>query len=474
MRFEEYRAHDATALAGLVAQGAVTPRELFETALARAEALQPALGAISVFDLEDAERRLAGPLPDGPFRGVPFLLKDLYAFLEGTRLTNGSRLTRDLVAPFTATFVRRCLDAGLVPFGKTTSPEFGLNVTTEPVLHGPARNPWNPAFSAGGSSGGAAVAVAAGIVPLAHATDGGGSIRIPASHCGLVGLKPSRARTPMGPVVVEAWNGFATGLCLARSLRDVAGFLDAVHGPEPGDFYAAPPPSGPFLAALDREPGPLRVGLWRKPVEPLPVHEAVDTAVVRAARLLESLGHHVEETEVPLDGAKLLEDFVTVVSVNLARDVGVWSRLVGRPADAGHLEACTLAIAERGRAVAGTDFLGALQTLQGTARVFGRLFERFDVLLSPTCAAPPPPLGTIDQNGTDPGAFLRANRPYVVFTALYNVSGCPAISLPLGTGPEGLPVGVMLGARLGGEETLLSLAAEIERAAPWSDRLPPV
>lgn len=474
MRFEEYRRRDATALAALVAEGAVTPRELFEIALGRAEAVQPALGAISVFDLEDAERRLAGPLPDGPFRGVPFLLKDLYAFLEGTRFTNGSRLTRDVEASFTSTFVRRCLDAGFVPFGKTSTPEFGLNVTTEPVLHGPARNPWNPEFSAGGSSGGAAVAVAAGIVPLAHATDGGGSIRIPASHCGLVGLKPSRARTPIGPVVVEAWNGLATALCLARSLRDVAGFLDAVHGPEPGDFYAAPPPAGSFRAALAREPRPLRVGLWRRPPEHAAVDPETDAAAVRTARLLESLGHHVEETEVRLDGGALRQAFTTVVAVNCARDLRFWSERTGRPADPRHVETCTLALAALGGSVGGVAFLDALQTVQSVARTFGRLFERFEVLLSPVCAAPPPRLGTLDQNGADFRAWLRANEPYVAFTSLYNASGCPAISLPLHVTADGLPVGVMLGARLGDEVTLLALAAELERAAPWADRLPSV
>lgn len=474
MRFEEYRSLDATTLAALVAEGAVTASELFETALARAEAVQPVLGAISVFDLDDASRRLMRPIPNGPFRGVPFLLKDLYAFLEGTRFTNGSRLTRDVEADFTATFIRRCLDAGFVPFGKTSTPELGLNVTTEPVLHGPVRNPWNLEFSAGGSSGGAAAAVAAGIVPLAHATDGGGSIRIPASHCGLVGLKPSRARTPIGPAVVEAWNGLATGLCLARSVRDVAGFLDAVHGPEPGDFYAAPPPPGPFRTALERELPPLRIGLWRLPPEPVAVAAECDAAVMQAAELLAALGHHVEETELPLDGGRLRDAFLTLVAVNCARDLTFWSRHTGRPADAEHVEACTLALAERGRAVSGVAFLDALQTVQSTARVFGRMFMQFDLLLSPTCAAPPPRLRTLDQNAPDLEAFLGASRPYVAFTALYNASGCPAISLPLAQTTSGLPIGVMLGAPLGDEHRLLALAAAIERAAPWSHRLPPI
>lgn len=474
MRFEEYRSRDATALAALVAEGAVTAGELLEIAVARAEAVQPLVNAIAIFDLEEAERRLAAPLPAGPFRGVPFLFKDLYAFLEGTALSNGSRLTCDLRASFTSTFVHRCLAAGFVPFGKTSSPEFGLNVTTEPVLHGATRNPWNPSFSAGGSSGGAAAAVAAGIVPLAHATDGGGSIRIPASHCGLVGLKPSRARTPVGPLVAEAWNGLATGLCLARSLRDVAAFLDAVHGPETGDFYAVPPPAGSFRAAIERAPRRLRIGILRRPPDGPAVHPENAAAIERTANLLAGLGHDLEETAIPVDGERLSAAFLTLVAVHCARDLDSWSRITGRPADEHHLEACTLLLAERGREISAVAFLEALHTVQATARVFGQMFERFDVLLSPTCAAPPPRLGDIRQDAADLEAFLAANRPYVAFTHLYNASGCPALSLPLHMTAEGLPIGVMFGAPFGQEERLLELGAELERAAPWFHRIPPV
>ena len=474
MNFEEYRGFDATGLAGLVARGEVTPRELFERAEARARELAETLNAVSVWDLDHAEAALEAGPPAGPFTGVPFLLKDLYAFLRGTRLTNGSRLTRDVTADFDTTFVARVRAAGLVVFGKTTTPEFGLNVVTEPVLHGPCRNPWNTAFSPGGSSGGAAAAVAAGVVPMAHATDGGGSTRIPASHCGLVGLKPSRARIPMGPLVAEAWSGLVTGLVVSRSLRDTARFLDAVHGPENGDFYTCPPPSAPFVESLERPPGRLRVALVRQAPLAIPLAPEVETALGDAARLLEEMGHGIEEASIPIDGERMAAAFLDVVSANCANDLEAWGKRLGRRLDRHHLERCTLALVERGREVSAVTYLRSLQTVQQAARAFGEMFRRFDLVLSPVCAAPPPRIGEIDQNDLLPVRFLERNRPYVCFTSLYNASGCPAISLPLHVTAEGLPVGVMLGAPFGGEERLLSVAAEIERARPWFGRLPPV
>jgi len=474
VKFEEYRGFDATGLAELVAAGEVTARELLMVAEARARAVAEEINAVSVWDLDHAEASLEAGLPSGPFTGVPFLFKDLYAFLRGTRLTNGSRLTRDLVADFDTTFVARARAAGLLPFGKTVTPEFGLNVVTEPVLHGPCRNPWNREFSPGGSSGGAAAAVAAGILPMAHATDGGGSTRIPASHCGLVGLKPSRARIPMGPVVAEAWSGLATGLVVTRSLRDTARFLDAVHGPEDGDFYVCPPPSAPFVESLERPPGRLRVALVRSAPLAIPLAPEVAAALDEAARLLEEMGHGIEEAAIPIDGERMATAFLDVVSANCANDLEIWAKRVGRRLDKRHLERCTLALVERGRAVSAVSYLRSLQTVQQAARAFGQMFRRFDLILSPVCAAPPPRIGEIDQNDFLPLRFLERNRPYVCFTSLYNASGCPAISLPLHLGADRLPVGVMLGARLGGEELLLSVAAEIERARPWFDRVPPL
>jgi len=466
--FGEYARHDAVALADLVRRRQVTPAELLALARARAEAVGPHLGCVSIDDGDFAEAHLARGVRDGPFAGVPLLLKDLYAFLAGTRISNGSRLVRDWTAPSDATLVVRLLAAGFVPFAKTTSPEFGLNVVTEPVLHGACRNPWDPAFSPGGSSGGAAAAVAAGVVPVAHASDGGGSIRIPASHCGLVGLKPSRARTPVGPAVGEVWSGLAVGFVLTRTVRDAAAVLDVLAGPEPGDLYASPEPGGRFADALDRDPGRLRIGLLRRPPHPaVRVHPEVAAVVEAAADFLDGLGHAVEETDVPLDGARFAEAFLAVVAVNVARDVAWWSRTTGRPADGEHLETATLALVERGRALSAVAFLEALRTVQGAARALGRVFARFDLLLSPVCALPPPRVGEIDQNGPDPEAFLARNLPYVTFTHVYNAAGCPALALPFGRTGAGLPVGIMLGAPLGAETRLLALAAVLERARPW-------
>jgi len=465
---EEYVRLDACALAELVRRDEVRPLELLDLALARAQALQPALGCIAVWEEQEARRILESGPPSGPFSGVPFLLKDLHAFRTGTVLTNGSRLVRDDVATFDSTLIARFLAAGLVPFGKTASPEFGLNVVTEPVLHGPCRNPWNPAFSPGGSSGGAAAAVAAGIVPVAHASDGGGSIRIPASHCGLVGLKPSRARTPVGPHVVEAWSGLATAHVLARTVRDAAAMLDAVHGPEAGDVYACPRPAGSFAEAARRDPPRRRIGLIRGAPTGVAVHPDVATVLEQAAALLADAGHAVEETELPLEGAAFGDAFLAVVAAHVARDVDWWSQKTGRPVDAAHLEQATLALVERGRALGAVDFVTALRGVQAVGRLLGRLFSRFDLLLSPVCAAPAPRVGEVDQNG-DPEAFLAAHAPYVAFTAVHNAAGTPAISIPFGSDARGLPVGVMFAAPLGREEDLLEMAGWIERVRPWPD-----
>lgn len=473
MRVSEYVARDGWELAALVRRGEVTPAELLACARAQAAAAQPHLGCLSVDDSAHAEALVARGPRTGPFAGVPLVLKDLYAFWRGTVVTNGSRLVRDHVASFDGTLVRRLLEAGFVPFAKTTSPEFGLNVVSEPLLHGPCRNPWDPAFSPGGSSGGAAAAVAAGIVPVAHASDGGGSIRIPASHCGLVGLKPSRGRTPVGPVAGEVWSGLASGFVLARTVGDVAAVLDAVHGPEPGDPYACPPPNTTFARALEQTPPPLRIGLWRQPLAPgVSLDPAVAAVLEQAAAFFADHGHAVEEVALPLDAAAFSEAFLAVVAAHLARDVGWWSATTGRPADAAHLEAATLALVARGRTLGAVELLTALHTLQTSARTLGRLFTRFHLLLSPVCAAPPPRVGEIDQNDPDLARFLARNRPYVGFTILYNATGCPAIALPFGRTRGGLPVGIMLGAPLGGEARLLAMGALVERHRPWPRTAP--
>jgi Asp-tRNA(Asn)/Glu-tRNA(Gln) amidotransferase A subunit family amidase len=473
MDFSDYRRHDALGLAALVAADEVTPAELLATALERLAVVQPWLRPVSLDETAFAEAALAAGLPDGPFKGVPFLLKDLFTFVPGTRLTNGSRLFGTLECSFESTLVARYRKAGLVVFGKTASPELGVNVTTEPLVHGPVRNPWNPGHSAGGSSGGAAVAVAAGVVPAAHASDGGGSIRIPASACGLVGLKPSRARNPVGPMVGEAWNGLAGGHVISRTVRDTAAFLDATAGPEPGDPYACPPAARPFLEAATREPGALRIGLVTEAPGGIPVDPACTAAVERVALKLQALGHGIEPLALGLDGERLMRHQLAIVAVNLANDLDGWQRALGRPVDATTLEACTLALAERGRGIPAPDFAAAIGGVHQLARQFGRHFQTVDLLLSPTLAMPTPPLGLLDQNMADLDRFLGLNAALIPFTPLYNMTGCPAISLPLEHAADGLPIGVMLGAALGREELLIQVAGQLERAHPWFDRVPP-
>lgn len=474
MNYGEYREHDAVALAALVACGEVRAEELLDLAIARRAEVEDRLNTTTVDDEAFARRTLENGVPDGPFAGVPFLLKDLYAFLKATRISNGSRLVRAFEAGHDSTLVTRLRGAGLVIFGKTNSPEFGLNVTTEPVLHGPTRNPWNPAHIAGGSSGGSAAAVAAGIVPVAHATDGGGSIRIPASCCGLVGLKPSRQRNPTGPDLGEGWNGLACGHVLSRSVRDSAYILDATNGPEPGDIYACPPPQAGFREALDLHPAGLRVALM--PDAPLggAVHEDCREAARITARRLEDMGHHVEEAGPELDGEALRGAMLTIVCANVANDLPFWAKATGRPVDGDHLERCTLAMYERGRSLSAVDLVRALQATQRAARSFGRFFERHDLLLTPTLGLPPAKLGWLDQDMDDVELYFERQMQQVPFTQLANMTGLPSISLPMHWNADGLPIGAMLGARLGRDDLLLTIAARLEEAHPWQHHRPPL
>ena len=473
MDFEDYRRQDATGLAKLVAGGEVTAEELLEAALARQAAVNPSINAIVIDDEAYARKQLDASLPEGPFRGVPFLLKDLYAFLEGTKLTNGSRLISDFVCPADNTYVARCKAAGLMFFGKTNSPEFGFNVTTEPIRHGPTRNPWDLDHSVGGSSGGAAAAIAAGIVPMAHASDGGGSIRIPASSCGLVGLKTSRARNPIGPVIGEGWNGMAGSHVITRSVRDTALMLDCTAGLEQGDPYTCPAPERPFADEVGKDPGQLRIGLLSEAPSGTPVDPVCKDAVSDAAKLLESLGHHVEEAKPDLEGARLRGAVEIVACSHAHADFDNWHRTLGVPIDETTLERATLALAERGKTFTGADYAVATITIHQSARSMGRFFANYDVLLTPTLGGPPPKHGIIDQNMDDLGRYLDLSARHIPFTPLYNTSGCPAISLPLYWNEDGLPIGVMFGAKFGGEATLLRLAAQLEQARPWFDRLPP-
>ena len=465
---EEYAAHDAVGLAGLVRNKEVAAVELVAAAIRRAEAVNPAINAIVERFDEAARRQAAGHL-EGPLAGVPWAVKDLYHAIEGARLSNGSRAWRDNVAAADSELVSRFRAAGLLILFTSTSPELGLSVTTESALHGATRNPWNLERSSGGSSGGAAALVAAGVLPAAHATDGGGSIRTPASCCGLVGLKVSRGRTPVGVGRTEGWNGLSVSHAVTRSVRDSAALLDATQGPPLGARYVAPPPDGCYLAAVRREPRPLRIGFQAVGFNGSEVHADCRAAVEDAARLCESLGHSVEECRLLVD--ELSPHLLNVLAVHAAAAVVERGVERGRLVQAEELENVTRAFVDRGRQVTGLELAAADLAFMRAAISIARVQRTYDLILTPTLAAPPAPLGTMSLDLPLP-EFQRAVLPYSPFSAVYNVTGQPAISLPLHWNAAGLPIGVQFAARMGDEVLLLELAGQLERVRPWSGRRP--
>jgi Asp-tRNA(Asn)/Glu-tRNA(Gln) amidotransferase A subunit family amidase len=471
MRFEEYRRHDATALGRLVAKGEVSATEVLGTAIARAEEVNPAINAIVHKQYEQARRAVAAGPGDGPLKGVPFLIKDLGFYETGEPATFGSSLFAGFVADHDSAYVRRCKAAGLVFMGRSSSPEFGLSPNTEPRLYGSCRNPWNLAHSAGGSSGGAAAAVIAGILPMAHATDGGGSIRIPAAQCGLFGLKPTRGRISMAPDAGEGWGGLSAGHVLSRSVRDSALMLDVTAGLEPGDPYAAPTPERPFVEAIGRPPARLRIALMRGDHRGGKLHPECLKAVEGAAKLCQGLGHIVEEADPGLDLAALRPMNAAIAAANTARALGARWKALGREPDAKDVEAATWAVYNRGLKVSGVAYVEAIAAVHAMGRRLARFLGRFDVVLSTTVPAPPPKLGHFDMNG-DVETFTARVTEYLSITPLHNATGTPAMSVPLHWTADGLPVGVHFAGRYGEEATLLRLAAQLEAAQPWFDRLP--
>jgi amidase/6-aminohexanoate-cyclic-dimer hydrolase len=411
-------------------------------------------------------------LPAGPLAGVPYLMKDLYAWQRGARIGNGSRLYDGFVADHDFTLVERYKAAGLVILGRTNTPEFGLNAATEPVANGPTRNPWNLERSSGGSSGGAAAAVAAGMVPAAHGTDGGGSIRIPAANCGLFGLKPNRGRNPAGPDVGEGWSGLACGHALTRSVRDSAALLDATSGPSPGDPYWAPPPARPFLQEVGTKPGKLRIALKKKTLPGTPVHPECVKGVEAAARLCEELGHRVEEAMPDFDFVGLRWAMGVIISANLRNGLDARLDILKRTQKEDDVERITALWAEQGRRHTARDYARALVIVHGVGRRFGEFFRKYDVLLSPTVAEPPLPLGSTDMMSNDLDAYNERLFRLIPFTPQFNVSGGPAASIPLYWTPDGLPVGIQFGADFGNEAVLFRLAAQLEQAQPWKDKRP--
>jgi amidase len=473
---------DATAQAELVRTGEASPSELVEAAIERAQRINPELNAIIHEFYDEAAEAAKGELPDGPFRGVPFLLKDLGAGLAGQPLHLGMRALKeiDFRLPVDTYLGQRFRDAGFVTIGKTNTPELGILPTTEPVAYGPTRNPWDLERTPGGSSGGSGAAVAAGIVPVAHANDGGGSIRIPSSHNGLVGLKPTRQRTSQGPLIGDALSGLTEELVVARSVRDVAAVLEAVHGAAPGDPYVAPAPERPYTEEVGADPGKLRIGMRLEAFVPQEVDEEVKDGARAAARLLEGLGHEVDDDSPdppsrPGGEDDLIQSFMTRWQAGQAASLDEFGALMGRPLGPDDVEPLTWALAEEGRRKGAGDYLIAVGLHQRLARVIAAWFEAgHDLLLTPTTGEAAPPLGTFDDSGPDPLRAIERARKTAIFNALFNATGNPAISLPLHWTEDGLPTGVQLVAPYGREDVLLRIAAQVEQAQPWADRHPAV
>ena len=458
---------DATAQAELVRRGEATPVELVEAAIERIERANPAINAVvtPMFDL--ALEAARGDLPEGPFTGVPFLLKDLTASYAGVRMTGGSAFASAFVPGIDSELVKRLKGAGFIVVGKTNTPELGIQPTTEPLLFGPCRNPWDRTRTVGGSSGGSAAAVAAGMVPAAHGGDGGGSIRIPASCCGVFGLKPTRGRNPLGPNFGDIMGGLVVEHALTRSVRDSATILDATAGPAPGDPYVAPPPARPFPEEVGTPPGRLRIAFSESSALGGPVRPECREAVHEAAALCEELGHRVVEAAPAVDAERFMASFMALWAGGCAWGVDGLAIVIGKPPAAEEFEPLTWALYERGKGVGAAEYLLALQGLQQLARRIAGFFLEHDVWLTPTLAEPPFELGTLDYPAEEIDAAIYRAFAFTPFTSLFNVTGQPAMSVPLHWSPAGLPIGVQFAARYGDEATLFRLAAQLEEARPW-------
>jgi len=465
---------DATAQAGLVRRGEISPRELAEAAIARIEAVNPKLDAVIRTRFDAARREAEDDLPDGPFRGVPILFKDLGCTVAGEPTAFGLGPLRDLAFPVTSYLAEQFRAAGFIPLGRTNVPELGTTVTTEPRSFPPARNPWDPGHSTGGSSGGSAAAVAAGMVAVAHANDGGGSIRIPASECGLVGLKPTRGRVSQGPLVGEAWAGGTIDGAVTRTVRDAAGVLDVISKPMPGDPYYAPPLPRPLAREVGADPGRLRIGVLGWPgLEDYLDDPQCRVAVASAARLLESLGHHVEESApAAMFEEEILRHFNAIIAADVEATMRAFEMLLGRPIGEDEIEPRNVAYRRAGRELGAVAYLDSRAWFGMWARRMADWWNGHDLLLTPTLGAPPPQLGWFTAAGPEQEGPRIAS--FIPYTAQFNLTGQPAISLPLHWTPGGLPVGVQLVAAYGREDVLIRVASQLEQAAPWSERHPPV
>jgi amidase len=465
---------DATAQAELVRRKEVKPIELVEAAIERIESINPQLNAVITPMYGLAREAATEELPEGPFKGVPFLLKDLGIFYSGVRLTEGSAFMRDYVPDYDCELVVRLKKAGLVVVGKTNTPEFGILGTTEPHRFGPTRNPWDRGKTPGGSSGGSAAAVAVGMAPMAHGSDGLGSIRIPASCCGIFGLKPTRARNPYGPNIGDAISGLAVEHAVTRSVRDSAALLDATSGPDLGDPYPAPPPARLFLEEVGADPSRLRIAYTTQQAQGVKVHGDCVQAVEDAAKLCAELGHEVEEKTLDIDHEMLTQLSMVLWSAGTAWEVDAFAMLMGNTPTPDQFEPLSWALIEMGRACSAPRYLLTVSAIQGIARSLAHQSADFDIVLTPTLAEPPVPLGTFESPADDPLYGFKRCMEFIPFTPICNITGQPAISVPLYWNKDALPIGIQFMAKFGDEATLFRLAAQLEEARPWAQRHPPV
>jgi amidase len=465
---------DATAQADLIRKKEVKPLELVEAAIGRVEALNPAINAVITPMYAYARKAALRTSLEGPFAGVPFLLKDVLAEFAGERVTEGSSFLRDYIAREDTELVKRFKKAGFIIIGKTNTPELAVGVTTEPRFFGPTRNPWDPTRTTGGSSGGSAAAVAARMVPIAHGNDAGGSIRIPASCCGVFGLKPTRGRNPLGPYYGDVFSGLAVEHALAVSVRDSAALLDATSGPDLGDPYCAPAPARPFLQELDRDPGRLRIAFSTRTPLGSELHPDCKRAVEEAAALCAGLGHEVVDGSPAFDAELLWKQFTTVLSAGMAWSIDDWARRIVRKPAAESFEPFVWAFYQKGKTLSASEYLLAIQDLQRLTREIARFFTDHDIWLTPTLGQPPVALGSFEFSTGDAFELRRKMSAFSPFTFIANVTGQPAMSVPLYWNAEGLPVGTQFTARFGEEGTLFQLAARLEEARPWKERRPAV
>jgi len=470
--FKEYGEFDGLGLADLVRCREVAATELLEEAIARTESVNGELNAVVLKHYDEALAAIEAGLPEGPFTGVPFLLKNLELSMCDTPTTNGSAMFRNSVADHDSTLVTRYREAGLVIFGKTNSPEFGLVPVTEPALYGPSRNPWNTSHTTGGSSGGAGAAVAAGILPFANASDGGGSIRIPASCNGLVGLKPTRGRTPWGPDVGEGWAGQSIGHVVSRSVRDSAAVLDASAGQEPGSPYDAPHFAGSFLDQVGTNPGKLRIAVAFEKWGPGQYQPEALEGLEATVKLLEELGHEVEEARPKHNAEALASAMGTVAQVSTAVTCHLHAQRLGCSVDELEMEEGTRLMLDMAGEISGASYAAAVRENHMAGFALSRFHEHYDVILLPTMSSEPLPVGYLNFDSVE--QFIERLNGFMGETALFNQTGQPSISLPLHWTQNQLPIGMMFSAAFGNDALLLQLAGQLERARPWRDRRPPV